>query len=155
MKQPSTKTYYMADEHIVLMLKALRMIEDFAKCVTCAWFNYSIFRIISLGADHDGFDDAVNCSSEDHFIMASHAPKFTPGMIYTRNPWMFSNCSLASFQKTLVKKQCAYTKYMQAPDIIEQFKKILKKQPGQRYTLDEQCHIINGQGSVYCGVCTE
>ncbi|KAK3586284.1 hypothetical protein CHS0354_000169 [Potamilus streckersoni] len=83
--------------------------------------------------------------------MSTHAPNFTPWKKYNENHWSFSRCSVASFQKTLRNKQCAYTKYVHPFEIYDEFRKILIKQPGERYTLNEQCHIIKGPGSVYCG----
>ncbi|KAK3591033.1 hypothetical protein CHS0354_026047 [Potamilus streckersoni] len=58
----------------------------------------------SLGASHDGEGDAKDCKAEDHFIMSSALPVFDPKDTYSRNPWMFSNCSVESFKKTLKTK---------------------------------------------------
>ncbi|KAK3583763.1 hypothetical protein CHS0354_022799 [Potamilus streckersoni] len=58
----------------------------------------------SLGADHDGENSATACKAEDFFIMGPKVKQIDPSETYTKNPWLFSNCSVESFKKTLAKK---------------------------------------------------
>ncbi|KAK3575896.1 hypothetical protein CHS0354_034472 [Potamilus streckersoni] len=57
-----------------------------------------------LGADHDGEDSAIACDPNDLFIMTPKETVFSRGQPYSRNPWMFSNCSVDAFKKTLKYK---------------------------------------------------
>ncbi|KAK3588404.1 hypothetical protein CHS0354_013730 [Potamilus streckersoni] len=58
----------------------------------------------NLGADHDEEDDAKACDPNDLFIMSPNETAFVRGKPYSRNPWMFSNCSVEAFKTTLPNK---------------------------------------------------
>ncbi|KAK3587255.1 hypothetical protein CHS0354_034399, partial [Potamilus streckersoni] len=60
-----------------------------------------VIVVSSLGAVHDGEGAAKDCPSEDYFIMTSYERTFQPEEPYTRNPWLFSNCSVQSFMALL------------------------------------------------------
>ncbi|KAK3585039.1 hypothetical protein CHS0354_009887 [Potamilus streckersoni] len=61
----------------------------------------------SLGANHDGECEAVDCKSEDLFIMTSEYDKEYPDTpTYSRNRWLFSNCTINTFKVTLKNKFC-------------------------------------------------
>ncbi|KAK3576696.1 hypothetical protein CHS0354_024305 [Potamilus streckersoni] len=52
----------------------------------------------SLGADHDGEGRATACRAEDLFIMTTKDLLFDKCVPYSRNPWIFSNCSVDAFK---------------------------------------------------------
>ncbi|KAL3892117.1 hypothetical protein ACJMK2_004354, partial [Sinanodonta woodiana] len=56
----------------------------------------------NLGAHHDGTEEAKDCSSDDGFIMSYRSLKFNGTTPYSRNPWIFSHCSVESFKKVLI-----------------------------------------------------
>ncbi|KAK3604473.1 hypothetical protein CHS0354_019065 [Potamilus streckersoni] len=111
-------------------------------------FPSNIYR---LGADHDGDGEAASCSSADHFIMSKHALILTNVTEHTDNYRLFSNCSVESFKRTLVNRWCLASKHVHDQDILDEQKQILMKHPGERFTLNEQCQIIYGHRSFFCG----
>ncbi|KAK3589527.1 hypothetical protein CHS0354_041651 [Potamilus streckersoni] len=113
-----------------------------------------LFDIFSLGAEHDGSAGATSCSSTDGYIMSSSPPKFQTNERYSRNPWLFSKCSVKAFTKTLKNKKCAKSKGRYSQAILNEWDTTMMNQPGELFTVNEQCHIIYGNGSTYCGVCT-
>ncbi|KAL3836856.1 hypothetical protein ACJMK2_022267, partial [Sinanodonta woodiana] len=56
----------------------------------------------NLGAYHDGEEDAVNCSSDDRYIMSETIVENRPDEPYNKNPWLFSTCSINAFKRTLL-----------------------------------------------------
>ncbi|KAL3888139.1 hypothetical protein ACJMK2_000519, partial [Sinanodonta woodiana] len=107
----------------------------------------------NLGAEHDGEEDAIECSSSDFFIMSEDEIKFSPNKSYFRNPWLFSNCSVESFKRTLKSRDCAKN-----AGVVYNETELMtykKTQPGQVYTNDRQCEFIRGRGSTYCRAAPE
>ncbi|KAL3856707.1 hypothetical protein ACJMK2_011430, partial [Sinanodonta woodiana] len=102
----------------------------------------------NLGAVHDGDKKARSCPAADSFIMSSHSPQFDPEKPYSRNPWLFSNCSVAAFKKILKKKDCVRT--YGPPFNPEEWNDYMIKLTGQTYSLDEQCQFIYGPRSRFC-----
>ncbi|KAK3594243.1 hypothetical protein CHS0354_007217 [Potamilus streckersoni] len=105
----------------------------------------------SLGAEHDGEGEAAACKAEDKFIMSPSTSHFQLNKNYSRNPWLFSNCSGESFIKTLANKTCLFTKSVYSEEKINEWKQFMQKLPGELYSPNEQCQIIIGPGSFYCG----
>ncbi|KAK3594233.1 hypothetical protein CHS0354_007214 [Potamilus streckersoni] len=105
----------------------------------------------NLGASHDGEGDATGCKAEDYFIMSAHSPHLCKNSTYFRNMWIFSNCSVDSFKRTLKTRDCVkrkgsvYDKY--------EYKAFMNKQAGDVFTPQEQCSLVYGPGSKYYGVC--
>ncbi|KAL3875191.1 hypothetical protein ACJMK2_038118 [Sinanodonta woodiana] len=58
----------------------------------------------NLGADHDGEGNSIACRAEDQFIMTPKNPVFTKSTRHSRNPWIFSNCSVDVFKYSLKNK---------------------------------------------------
>ncbi|KAL3861630.1 hypothetical protein ACJMK2_007682 [Sinanodonta woodiana] len=83
--------------------------------------------------------------------MSSQTPTFHPGQKYSINPWMFSQCSVEAFKRTLVGKTCVTTKQIHDQELLSEFHKVMTQEPGVRFPPDVQCVIINGFGSRYCG----
>ncbi|KAL3854136.1 hypothetical protein ACJMK2_013414 [Sinanodonta woodiana] len=104
----------------------------------------------NLGAFHDGEKDAVDCDPRDFFIMTPIVLLNHPGMNYNINRWLFSNCSQESFKKTLKDKQCVKTKGTIYNE--KEWKVFTLKQPGEVYTPDDQCYLINGPRSMHVKV---
>jgi len=103
----------------------------------------------NLGAFHDGYDNP--CSSRDQYIMAT-----SPGVLTDRNrnnPTKFSYCSRDAFWQYLLYlsnkgKNCLLTRDNYVTwDINYE----LNSKPGERYSVDEQCKIVFGLQSFYCG----
>ncbi|KAK3593454.1 hypothetical protein CHS0354_020219, partial [Potamilus streckersoni] len=103
----------------------------------------------NLGADHDGEDNATACRADDQFIMAPKAPTFNLFEPYSRHPYIFSNCSVKAFKDTLKDKMCL--RNVGVPYDNEEWNGIIKTMPGQVYSLDQQCELIKGPGSRFCG----
>ncbi|KAL3856577.1 hypothetical protein ACJMK2_011312 [Sinanodonta woodiana] len=103
----------------------------------------------NLGAVHDGEGVATACPSEDYFIMTSYEREFQEGETYSRNPWLFSNCSVVSFKDLLVQK----SKLLTPSDVFDQneWMAYVQQQPGERYTNDMQCEFTHGPKSRFCG----
>ncbi|KAK3600922.1 hypothetical protein CHS0354_013303, partial [Potamilus streckersoni] len=55
---------------------------------------------------------------------------------YSRNPWIFSNCSVKAFKDTLKDKMCLTNKAVIYNN--EEWNRIIEKMPGQIYSLDRQ-----------------
>ncbi|KAK3576698.1 hypothetical protein CHS0354_024307 [Potamilus streckersoni] len=106
----------------------------------------------NLGADHDGEGNAKSCRANDSFIMSPYEPVFTKDMPYSRNPWIFSNCSVDAFKNVSKSKRCLRSVGVVYNDM--EWKNFMTKLPGQIFLPDEQCKIINGANSYFCGVCT-
>ncbi|KAL3866927.1 hypothetical protein ACJMK2_044174 [Sinanodonta woodiana] len=103
-----------------------------------------------LGAVHDGERDAKDCKASDLFLMAPlmYSPNIKKN--YTKNPWIFSNCSVNAFKKTLKFRACVKVK----GNVYDEYhwNSYTMKEPGEVYSLDHQCSIANGGKSKYCGV---
>ncbi|KAK3582136.1 hypothetical protein CHS0354_017247 [Potamilus streckersoni] len=99
----------------------------------------------NLGADYDGQGSAVDCKAEDSYIMTPIIPEVRSD---SRNSYIFSNCSVQAFKETLEDKECVSNKGR--PYHVADYIQFVKKQPGEAYTLDEQCELILGAGSVNC-----
>ncbi|KAL3861408.1 hypothetical protein ACJMK2_007443, partial [Sinanodonta woodiana] len=107
----------------------------------------------SLGAVHDGDDTARGCKAEDGFIMAPVLEAFVPYKLHSRNPWIFSSCSVAAFKRTVVRKPNLTRKPVYTQPELDEWNKFMSKLPGQKYSPSMQCQFIMGLGSYHCGVC--
>ncbi|KAL3888137.1 hypothetical protein ACJMK2_000517, partial [Sinanodonta woodiana] len=107
----------------------------------------------NLGAVHDGEGEAISCSSSDFFILSEKEIQFSPDKTYSRNPWLFSNCSVESFKKTLKHRNCAKNKGVFYDET--ELTMFMKTMPGLHYTNDRQCELIRGRGSTYCQAAPE
>ncbi|KAK3605874.1 hypothetical protein CHS0354_017779 [Potamilus streckersoni] len=103
----------------------------------------------NLGAEHDGTGDASRCRSEDLFIMSGTPLEFHPWRQYTRNPWLFSTCSVKAFKKTLPDKECVHNKSLVYDK--NEWTNFTAHQPGEVYSINEQCEFVMGHNSTYCG----
>ncbi|KAK3579628.1 hypothetical protein CHS0354_008269, partial [Potamilus streckersoni] len=101
----------------------------------------------SLGAEHDG--DGNSCKAEDHFVMREDESDITI-IRSSRNPWLFSNCSVKAFKDILKRKNCV-SRPGGFYDLGE-YMNYVKKEPGQRYSLDDQCRLLYGQNSTCCQI---
>ncbi|KAK3585045.1 hypothetical protein CHS0354_009893 [Potamilus streckersoni] len=104
----------------------------------------------TLGASHDGEGDAKDCKAEDLFIMSPIKEGPSSERPYSRNPWLFSNCSVEAFKVTLRNKIC-----LKSPGSYfdqEEYAKYTSKQPGEMFTVDEQCELIHGSKSSVCEI---
>ncbi|KAL3856270.1 hypothetical protein ACJMK2_011044, partial [Sinanodonta woodiana] len=103
----------------------------------------------NLGAVHDGEETAVDCPAEDKYIMSPKYPEFQTDT-YSRNPWLFSKCSVKDMKRTLKRKTCVsniggiYDK--------EEWTKNVMRLPGEVYDPSQQCKLIKGPNSDFCGV---
>ncbi|KAL3861404.1 hypothetical protein ACJMK2_007439 [Sinanodonta woodiana] len=109
----------------------------------------------SLGAVHDGDDTARGCKAEDRFIMAPFLDDFVPYKAYSKNPWIFSTCSVEAFKKTIVLKPDLIKKPVYTQAELDEWNMFMSKLPGQKYSLSTQCQLIVGPGSSACEVCTK
>ncbi|KAK3579985.1 hypothetical protein CHS0354_025306 [Potamilus streckersoni] len=105
-----------------------------------------------LGAVHDGEGVASACKPSDLFLMAPEMYLPNRRSRYTRNPWLFSYCSLASFKTILIAKDCVKVKGIVYNE--QEWMNYTMNQPGEVYSLNEQCSIINGPKSRFWGVST-
>ncbi|KAK3584542.1 hypothetical protein CHS0354_031950, partial [Potamilus streckersoni] len=103
----------------------------------------------ALGAEHDGSGRATACKNEDSYIMSTIMPKSDPSKPYSRNPWIFSNCSVEAFKRELKNKHCVHDEGVVYNE--NEWNRYMSQQPGEVYSLNEQCEHINGAGSRYCG----
>ncbi|KAK3579987.1 hypothetical protein CHS0354_025308 [Potamilus streckersoni] len=106
------------------------------------------FVISSLGAVHDGEEQAKDCKAEDLFLMTPRIKHPDPSIPYTRNPWIFSNCSIRSFTKILITKDCVHD-----PGKVyneKEWNEFMMKHLGEVYSLNEQCELIHGPRSLFC-----
>ncbi|KAK3579626.1 hypothetical protein CHS0354_008267 [Potamilus streckersoni] len=98
-----------------------------------------------LGAEHDGYLNS--CKAKDHFVMSEDQPEMHI-MRSSRNPWLFSSCSVNAFKNTLKKRKCV-TKPGSFYD-IEEYMTYVQTYTGQRYSPDDQCRLHNGLNSKLC-----
>ncbi|KAK3604347.1 hypothetical protein CHS0354_013858 [Potamilus streckersoni] len=105
----------------------------------------------TLGAEHDGEGDAAACKSEDFFIMANQTININKQRLHIKNMWLFSNCSVESFKKTLKHKQCVHN--IGTVYDLNEWTTFMKNQPGDVFTPQEQCFLLFGPGSTFYGVC--
>ncbi|KAK3592757.1 hypothetical protein CHS0354_016513 [Potamilus streckersoni] len=101
----------------------------------------------NLGADHDGEGNAVDCNSEDNFIMSSICARPST-IISSKNPWIFSDCSVESIKKSLKKKKC-----MLVPGSYydtNEYHQHLEIEAGVAYNASEQCRLLIGRYSEMC-----
>ncbi|KAK3588398.1 hypothetical protein CHS0354_013724, partial [Potamilus streckersoni] len=74
---------------------------------------------------------------------------FTQGKPYSRNPWIFSNCSVDAFKKTLKDRHCLYNEGSFFD--IKEWNHFMMKSPGEEYPADKQCELIYGPDYSHCG----
>ncbi|KAL3890597.1 hypothetical protein ACJMK2_002879, partial [Sinanodonta woodiana] len=103
----------------------------------------------NLGAYHDGEGDATACKDEDNYIMSTIHPRVSKDRINIANMWIFSDCSVESFKKTLPDKDCVQS----TGEIynITEYTTFMKKPAPYIFTPDEQCILLVGKGSRYYG----
>lgn len=105
----------------------------------------------NLGAGHDGIENT--CSFNDQYIMAAYSIQLTEDNF--RNAFVFSPCSVSEFRIFLNRlatslrpvDKCLVS--LRSPPINTST--VLGELPGRRYTPDQQCQLIYGQQSYYCG----
>ncbi|KAK3591510.1 hypothetical protein CHS0354_031617 [Potamilus streckersoni] len=102
----------------------------------------------SLGAVHDGQGDAISCPAGDLFIMTTVTPDFDPEKPYSRNPWLFSECSVDAFSRVLKDKTCVQNKGTFFN--WHEWNHYTAQTPGEAYSLDKQCQFIHGPLSKFC-----
>ncbi|KAL3892110.1 hypothetical protein ACJMK2_004347, partial [Sinanodonta woodiana] len=107
----------------------------------------------NLGAMHDGTGDANDCNPDERFIMYFETITFNASIPYSRNAWLFSTCSVESFKKTLITKDCVKVKGL-AYD-MDEWMLFMKKEPGDVFTPSMQCFILYGHDHVFDGVLDE
>ncbi|KAL3875197.1 hypothetical protein ACJMK2_038124, partial [Sinanodonta woodiana] len=106
----------------------------------------------NLGADHDGEGNAIACRADDYFLMTPFVPKYNTTQSYTRNPWIFSNCSVDAFKDELKHKTCLDN--LGKVFNFAEWAEFSRELPGQVYSLNKQCELNNGHGSSFCGTRT-
>ncbi|KAL3875287.1 hypothetical protein ACJMK2_038209 [Sinanodonta woodiana] len=106
----------------------------------------------NLGADHDGEGEGLACRANDYFLMSPKEHFFQESKPYSRNPWIFSNCSVESFKRALPGKTCLTNvgKFYDGDELWT----FMKALPGEVFSYNEQCEFAFGHGSKLCGVCT-
>ncbi|KAL3861176.1 hypothetical protein ACJMK2_007241 [Sinanodonta woodiana] len=92
-------------------IRCLRYCDQSMYCYSrphCIRLIVFLFVIFSLGAEHDGDGKASSCSPDDRYIMTPEFTQFELNETNFMNPWIFSDCSVKSFIKTLRQKyvQC-------------------------------------------------
>ncbi|KAL3892129.1 hypothetical protein ACJMK2_004366, partial [Sinanodonta woodiana] len=102
----------------------------------------------NLGARHDGTTGA-NCTPDERFIMFYRHVKLTEATPYSANAWLFSSCSVESFKKTLISKECV-KKHGSVYDINE-WRMFMTKEAGDVFTPSMQCYILYGPHHVHYG----
>ncbi|KAL3892107.1 hypothetical protein ACJMK2_004344, partial [Sinanodonta woodiana] len=107
----------------------------------------------NLGAKHDGTGDAKDCNPDEKYIMYHSSIKFNDTTPYSRNAWIFSTCSVESFKKTLITKDCVKVQGL-TYDTAE-WMLFMKKEPGDFFTPYVQCFILYGPHYVFYGVLDE
>ncbi|KAL3875188.1 hypothetical protein ACJMK2_038115, partial [Sinanodonta woodiana] len=103
----------------------------------------------NLGADHDGEGEGLACKADDYFLMSPLDPLFLESRNYSRNPWIFSNCSVESFKRALQDKTCLTN--VGAYYNSNEFWTFMQALPGQVISYNEQCEFALGHGSRFCG----
>ncbi|KAL3875182.1 hypothetical protein ACJMK2_038109 [Sinanodonta woodiana] len=106
----------------------------------------------NLGANHDGEKEGAACRADDFFLMSPHDPVFRESKPYSRNPWIFSNCSVESFKRALPDKTCLFN-VGQYYDQHE-WSTFMLALPGEVFSYNDQCEFALGHGSRFCGVGT-
>ncbi|KAL3875282.1 hypothetical protein ACJMK2_038204 [Sinanodonta woodiana] len=106
----------------------------------------------NLGSDHDGEGNAIACRAEDQFIMTPKNPVFTKSTRHSRNPWIFSNCSVDVFKYSLKNKTCLNN----VGDFydLNEWTQFTSELPGEVFSIQEQCQFAHGYGSTFCGLHT-
>jgi len=72
-------------------------------CKTRHGVNLYACIYCSMKADHDGYDSATSCQTEDRYVMAPSVALFTSQTDYSVNPWRFSYCSVENFKSYIAK----------------------------------------------------
>ncbi|KAL3875183.1 hypothetical protein ACJMK2_038110 [Sinanodonta woodiana] len=106
----------------------------------------------NLGADHDGEKEGAACRADDFFLMSPDDPVFRENKPYSRNPWIFSNCSVESFKRALPDKTCLFNVGQYYDE--DEWSTFMLVQPGEVFSNNAQCEFAHGHGSTFCGVCT-
>ncbi|XP_046554423.1 A disintegrin and metalloproteinase with thrombospondin motifs 16-like [Haliotis rubra] len=99
----------------------------------------------SLGASHDGDKENKDCPPEDNFIMA---PQTTSEHNKLKNAFYFSPCSVRQMKKLLGSEQAACVR--DTPTVYYEYN-LQRLPPGQKYSADQQCKLIFGKKSEFCG----
>ncbi|KAL3892140.1 hypothetical protein ACJMK2_004377, partial [Sinanodonta woodiana] len=104
----------------------------------------------NLGAEHDGNKEgATECPPDERFIMY-HLPHSLNGTTpFYKNTWLFSTCSVESFKKTLISKECV--KDQGSVYDTDEWTMFMRKEPGYVFTPNMQCYILYGPHHVYYG----
>ncbi|KAK3584053.1 hypothetical protein CHS0354_003906, partial [Potamilus streckersoni] len=79
--------------------------------------------------------------------MSVGEPEYNLNGSHVINMWIFSNCSVKSFKKTLKNKHCVRDSGL-VYDSIE-YQAFINNQPGSIFTPQEHCSLIYGQGFVH------
>lgn len=105
----------------------------------------------NLGCSHDGKGTSVECPTSNQYIMTPWLAKFKDLSAYNINPWRFSRCSVEAM-KTYISSLGSKNCLTDQGDIYDQeeYEEHLKSLPGERYTLDAQCELVQGNGSKFC-----
>ncbi|XP_071080128.1 A disintegrin and metalloproteinase with thrombospondin motifs like isoform X1 [Haliotis cracherodii] len=99
----------------------------------------------SLGASHDGDKENKDCPPDDNFIMA---PQTTSEHDKLKNAFYFSPCSVRQMKKLLRSDQASCVR--DTPSVYYEYN-IQRLPPGQKYTANQQCKLIFGKKSEFCG----
>ncbi|KAL3892114.1 hypothetical protein ACJMK2_004351, partial [Sinanodonta woodiana] len=103
----------------------------------------------NLGAHHDGTSNAKECNPDERFIMHHRVYNLEATTPYSRNGWLFSKCSVESFKKTLLSKDCV--KVHGSVYDRGEWMMFMKKEAGDVFTPSMQCYIIHGPHFVHFG----
>ncbi|KAK3584057.1 hypothetical protein CHS0354_032411, partial [Potamilus streckersoni] len=102
----------------------------------------------NLGAEHDDMKKGSDlCDPKNNFIMGANIPETTLFMS-SRNPWLFSNCSVKAFLETLDERDCVHIPG--EPYDPHEYQLHLSQKPGVVYNVTEQCRLIVGRYSDIC-----
>ncbi|KAL3856272.1 hypothetical protein ACJMK2_011046, partial [Sinanodonta woodiana] len=107
----------------------------------------------NLGADHDGENRCTACPAEDLYTMSKQFPQFGKSKTFSKNPWLFSTCSVDLFKSTLRQKDCVTNIGVIYDDA--EWKTNVARPPGRAYTHRQQCQHIKGPNSDFCGAVSE
>ncbi|KAL3891945.1 hypothetical protein ACJMK2_004187, partial [Sinanodonta woodiana] len=122
-----------------------------ALAVLCPIHRHMLNLLItsSLGAEHDGEKEAIDCKAEDYFIMTRRVPTLDRNRVYIRNSWLFSNCSKDSFKTKLQHKECV--KHPGRVFNVDEWTTYMTKQAGDVFTPQMQCMFFYGPRSAFTG----